>query len=60
MEFKVFDALHIACAEAGDTDILLTTDDRLLRKAAKPSHVLKVKLENPIIWLLEVTTNGDS
>ena len=28
--FKRFDALHIACAESGGADILLTTDDRML------------------------------
>ena len=28
--FKELDALHIACAESGNADILLTTDDRML------------------------------
>lgn len=28
-----FDALHLACAESAEVDVLLTTDDRLLRKA---------------------------
>lgn len=58
--FKAFDALHIACAEAGNANILLTTDDRLLRKAASKRSVLQVRLQNPILWLLEVTTNGNS
>ncbi|NCQ94607.1 MAG: type II toxin-antitoxin system VapC family toxin [Microcystis aeruginosa W11-06] len=31
--FKFYDALHLAFAEAGGADVLLTTDDRLLRKA---------------------------
>jgi len=26
--FDLFDALHLACAEEGDADVLLTTDDR--------------------------------
>lgn len=60
MEFKPYDALHIACAEVGNANILLTTDDRLLRKAARYSSILKVRLQDPILWLLEVTTNGDS
>jgi predicted nucleic acid-binding protein len=52
--FRSFDALHIACAEKGGADVLLTTDDDLLRKALQKSDVLKVKLENPVKWLMEV------
>ncbi|NCQ83408.1 MAG: type II toxin-antitoxin system VapC family toxin [Microcystis aeruginosa W13-18] len=33
MNCPYFDALHLAFAEAGGADVLLTTDDRLLRKA---------------------------
>ena len=33
--FKYYDALHIACAESGEADILLTTDDRMLRRAER-------------------------
>lgn len=58
--FKVYDALHIACAEAGNADILLTTDDRLVRRAVMHSSMLEVRVQNPILWLLEVTTNGNS
>src|SRR5579862_9303480 len=31
--FQAFDALHIACAERASVDALLTTDDRLWRRA---------------------------
>lgn len=51
--FKSFDAFHIACAEKGGADILLTTDDNLLRKASQNKGVLKVRLENPVRWLME-------
>lgn len=27
------DALHVACAEAGGADLLVTTDDRMIRRA---------------------------
>ena len=37
LEFKAYDALHIACAKVGNADILLTTDDRLMCKAAMHS-----------------------
>lgn len=55
--FKNYDALHIACAEVGNADILLTTDDRMLRLAARLSSVLQVKVENPLRWLREVTND---
>ena len=50
--FKALDALHIACAEAGKADVLLTTDDDLTKLTSK--RVLKVKVKNPCVWLLEV------
>ena len=56
--FKPFDALHIASAESGTADILLTTDDRLLRRANRVSTQLRVRVENPYVWLQEVIRNG--
>jgi predicted nucleic acid-binding protein len=53
--FKSFDALHIACAEKANADILLTTDDDLLFKASQKIEVLKIRLENPVKWLMEET-----
>ena len=52
--FKSFDALHIACAEKGDADILLTTDDIFLSKALQGRNILKVRVDNPLRWLMEV------
>ena len=52
--FKSFDALHIACAGKGDADILLTTDDIFLSKALQSRNILKVRVENPLRWLMEV------
>ena len=52
--FKPFDALHIASAEAGGADVMLTTDDRLLRKAAQYRHQLNVSVNNPANWLIEI------
>jgi predicted nucleic acid-binding protein len=53
MGFKSFDAFHIACAEKGQADVLLTTDDQLLKKAASQRKLLKVETENPLKWLME-------
>jgi len=46
--FKPFDAPHVACAEKGGADVLLTTDNGLLRKASQNKGVLKVRLENTV------------
>jgi predicted nucleic acid-binding protein len=56
--FKSFDALHIASAESGAADILLTTDDQFLRKAKRVFEQLDVRVENPYTWLQEVISNG--
>ncbi len=47
------DALHIACAESGGADVLLTTDDRLLRQAKRSAAQLRVRVENPLTWVEE-------
>lgn len=49
--FKQLDALHLACAERGNADVFLTTDDRLLRRAKRFSSKLHVRVENPYEWL---------
>ena len=50
-----FDALHLACAESGKVDVFLTTDDRLLRLAVRQANQMRVKVQNPLTWLREVT-----
>ena len=52
--FHFFDALHVACAESGGADVLLTTDNRLLRLALRVSTKLTVRLANPADWLMEI------
>ena len=54
LRFKHYDALHIACAESGEADILLTTDDRMLRLAKRHRTQLRVHVENPYTWLQEM------
>lgn len=56
--FMALDALHLAGAEAGDADVLLTTDDQMMSKARRHRDVLRVRVENPILWLTEVVTSG--
>ena len=52
--FQELDAIHIACAEGGEADIFLTTDDKLLRRAKRYHAQLHIRVENPSIWLQEV------
>jgi predicted nucleic acid-binding protein len=47
------DSLHVACAEAGGCDVVLSTDDQLLKRAARCGAALRVRVRNPLEWLLE-------
>ncbi|MCA9942249.1 MAG: PIN domain-containing protein, partial [Anaerolineales bacterium] len=49
--FGDMDALHLACAESGDVDVFLTTDDKLIRTAKKLAGQLNVLVDNPLNWL---------
>lgn len=51
---KPLDALHVACAEKAKAEVLLTTDDNLLNRAVRSKRTLKVKVENPMRWVMEV------
>jgi predicted nucleic acid-binding protein len=53
MGFKSLDGFHIACTEKGQADALLTTDDHLLKKAAPQGQSIKVRIENPLRWVME-------
>lgn len=53
---KAFDSMHLALAETGGADVFLTTDDRLLRAAARLGP--GVKVANPVSWLMEVMNHG--
>jgi predicted nucleic acid-binding protein len=49
--FHSFDAMHIACAEAAEADIFLTTDDRLMRLANRIASAVFVEVRNPLEWV---------
>lgn len=48
------DALHIASAEAGSADLLVTTDDRMLRRAHRAGTELTVRVVSPTEALARV------
>ncbi|MGC8855572.1 MAG: PIN domain-containing protein [Anaerolineae bacterium] len=52
--FDVYDAVHLASAEAGKVDVFLTTDDRLLKTAKRKGRLLPFRVANPVSWLEEV------
>jgi len=46
----LFDALHLACAEAARVDVLLTTDGSFIRKASRGDGRPRVPVRNPLSW----------
>lgn len=54
--FKALDALHLACAEKS-AEVMLTTDDEIVKKVMANNSLLKIRVENPVRWLMEVTEN---
>ena len=52
--FDSYDAVHLASAEIGKVDVFLTTDDQILKIAARKKIMLSFTVENPVKWLEEV------
>ena len=50
--FKLFDSLHIALAEEAQVDVLISTDDKMIKLANR--HDLRVLVVNPLNWFSEV------
>jgi predicted nucleic acid-binding protein len=48
--YGAFDALHLACAEVAQVDVLLTTDDGFVRKASRRDGNPRVPVRNPVSW----------
>jgi predicted nucleic acid-binding protein len=51
--YSPFDALHIAAAESASADVLLTTDDRLLKRSARGLGNPRIPVRNPLSWIKE-------
>ena len=51
--YGAFDALHLSSAEAGIAEVLLTTDDRFIKRAARGVGSPRVRVLNPVEWLRE-------
>jgi predicted nucleic acid-binding protein len=48
--YGVFDSLHLACAETGGASVLLTTDDKFIKRAARTIGRPRVPVRNPLSW----------
>jgi predicted nucleic acid-binding protein len=47
------DALHFAAAESTGADVLLTTDDQLLKRTARKLGNPRIPVRNPLSWIRE-------
>ena len=52
------DALHIASAEAASVNLLVTTDNRMLRRAHRAGMRLTVRVVSPIEALVALSKEG--
>lgn len=48
-----YDALHIAAAESANVDVMLSTDDRLIKRAARGLGNPRIPVRNPVSWMKE-------
>ncbi len=48
-----FDALHLAAAESAGADVLQSTDDRLVKQAARGLGAPRIPVRNPVSWIKE-------
>ena len=53
---RTLDRFHLAFAENANVDVLLTTDDKFEKACSKMN--LKIKVMNPLNFLLEAMSNG--
>jgi predicted nucleic acid-binding protein len=58
--FRGLDALHIASAEAGNADALVTCDDRMLRRARRAGRELQIEVVTPIEALAKLAARGST
>ena len=48
------DALHLACAERGGVEVLVTTDDAFIAAAGRLTPASVTRVVNPVAYTLEV------
>jgi hypothetical protein len=60
LRFSAFDALHLSWAEALSADLLVTTDDVLIRRASRKVVGSAVHVIGPLLALDEITRRKES
>lgn len=56
--YGAYDSLHLAFAEADYADVLITTDDRFQKRAARGTGNSLVRVMNPVSWIEEVRSGS--
>jgi predicted nucleic acid-binding protein len=51
--YGAYDALHLAAAEYGQADVLLSTDDRFMKRAERGDGQPRIRVRNPLSWVQE-------
>lgn len=51
--YGLYAALHLAAAESAGVDVLLSTDDRFVRRAARGEGRPRISALNPVSWIQE-------
>jgi len=49
--YGAFDALHLSVAESGGASVLLTADDRFIKRAARGMGSPRIPVLNPVEWI---------
>jgi len=53
-DLRDLDALHLACAERGGVEVLVTTDDAFIAAAGRFTPASVTRVVNPVAYALEV------
>ena len=59
MGLRGLDALHVASAEGGTADLLVTTDERMLRRTRRASTQLEIEVVTPVEALARLLSDRD-
>jgi predicted nucleic acid-binding protein len=51
--YQAYDALHISICEFSSVDVMLSTDDRLIRRVARGLGRPRIPVRNPVSWCQE-------
>ncbi len=51
--YSPYDALHLAAAESAHVDVLLSTDDRFLKRVTRGIGNPLIHVKNPLLWIQE-------